>query len=68
MTIWSVSIKSSDVMMCAKAHEALAAEDRSIRFTSVSQKPERCIPEISNLRSDLESFCIRESAIRSASP
>ena len=51
-----ISIKSSDVMMCAKAHELHLRRRPIIRFTSVSQKPERFIPAISNQRSDLESF------------
>lgn len=43
-----ISIKSSDVMMCAKAHE-LIAEKTDHRFMLVLQKRELCILEISNL-------------------
>lgn len=59
-----ISIKSSDVLMCARAHE-LIAEKHSILFMWELQKQELCIREISNQLSDLESSCIRESEIPS---
>lgn len=59
-----ISIKSSDVLMCARAHE-LIAEKHSILFMWELQKQELCIREISNQLSDLGSSCIRESEIPS---
>lgn len=53
-----ISIKSSDVLMCARAHE-LIAEKHSILFMWELQKQELCIREISNQLSDLGSSCIR---------
>ncbi len=47
-----ISIKSSDVMMCVKAHE-LIAQKRIIRFMWESLRQEH-YQEISSLRSDLD--------------
>ena len=48
-----ISIKSSDVMMCVKAHE-LIAEKTDHPLHVASPKPERSSVEISNPQSDLD--------------
>ena len=51
-----ISIKSSDVMMCAKAHQLIADKTDHryvrIRYMSALQNQERCLQGISNLPSD----------------
>ena len=49
-----ISIKSSDVMMCVKAHELIAKENKSIRFMLGLRSRERSQAAISNPRSDLD--------------
>ena len=57
-----ISIKSSDVLMCAQAHEEIAKK-QTIRCMWGSQKQEPCIPEISNPPSDLGLSSTRASEI-----
>ena len=61
-----VSIKSSDVLMCVKAHELIAGQCMYPLHVGITEAG-TLYSETSNLRSDLESSCMRESAIRSAS-
>ena len=61
-----ISIKSSDVMMCVKAHELIATQtdlSAACRHHGVRHHHSAAI---SNPRSGWDSFCIRESAIQSA--
>ena len=62
-----ISIKSSDVMMCARAHELIAQKTDHPLHVGITEAG-TCIPEISNQQSDSGSFCIRESVTRSAFP
>ena len=61
-----ISIKSSDVMMCASSRADRGTDQLS--FMWESQRREPFTPETSNLPSDLESFYTRELETRSASP
>ena len=53
-----ISIKSSDVMMCAKAHE-LITNQTDHRFMSALRRQERCIPATSNRQWGSVLFYIR---------
>lgn len=48
-----ISIKSSDVMMCVKAHELIAEKTDHPLHVGIT-KPERSSVEISNPQSDLD--------------
>ena len=54
-----ISIKSSDVLMCARAHELIAQKTRLSSCMWGSQRQELFIREISSQPSDLGSFYIR---------
>ena len=62
-----ISIKSSDVLMCARAHELIADKTDYPLHVGITEAG-TCFPEISSLRLGSGSFSIRESAIPSACP
>lgn len=62
-----ISIKSSDVLMCAKAHELIAKQTQYPLHVGITEAG-TLYSEISNQPLALESFCIRESVIPSVFP
>ena len=62
-----ISIKSSDVLMCIRAHEVLAQKSR-YPCMSALQRPVPFYPATSNLPLESATFSTRASAIPSVSP
>ena len=48
ITLGPISIKSSDVLMCARAHELIAQRTDHPLHVGITEKREPFIPEISN--------------------